>query len=569
MGVWGDMVESGLKNQYRIQSTHKDYAMSTHKHDILPTWILIPHRREIFSSIVGGMGVQHISFDKWIMIGVVLTYLEYIHRIDDTVQEAYLSFRDMWRLIYAGRKWGKEVSEKTRHNWLDYCNAVMGELKYTSIDGIHGILANEVVEKYDKYAGVWRPDGIKLNLRDIWIWERVRQKYQWVYLHDYEICCKGMFGDKVIGDMQFVNIFVKYYIAVNNYIGGNHTLTKKTLYFVFKGGRLEDMSISVKYIDRIFESAQRGVLDQLKGKPARIDTHVRQGTSKWVWTIPVNVKREDIVIKIEGRNEKITNDMVICDEVKEAGEKLHEINVENRKHIFEYRGQKVNPFMQGIFQGKRRNDGVVEMIKESYGRNYTRRNGIQALNTEERLEMTIDGNAVCEVDYKSLHPHILYAMEGIQFQGDIYALSDEFLRKSGLDGKTARKACKKMLLILINAKSKDKAMRAFKREWNENNQRKTDAYIAWLTDLYDEIVRKHDKIKGYFATGVGIKLQYMDGMLMREICYRLSQEGIGIGAVHDSVIVDRQYRDKVEKVMHDEYVKRFGGMDCPTDVKER
>ena len=540
---------------------------NTHIRENIPTWILIPHRKEIFESIVEEN--THVSFDKWIIVGAVLTYLEYMHRTNPDIEEMYLSFRDIWRLVYNGRKWGKEVSEDIRHTWLEYCSGVMEYLRKTSMDGKHGILENEIIEKYDRYAGIWRPDGIKLNLQDIWIWERVKQKHQWVYLHDYEICCKDMFGDKVINDMQFVNIFVKYWISVNNYMGFTHTLNKKTLYLAFKGGRLEDMSVSVKYIDRIFESAQRAVLDQLKGKPARIDTYTRQGTSKWEWTMMPSVKKEDIVIKIDGKHEKITGDMEISDEVMEAGKQLHRINEENGKHIFEYRGERINAFMQGIFQGKRDKNGKVEMIEGSYGRNYTRRNGIQSLNSRERLEMTIDGHPVCEVDYEALHPHMLYAMEGIQFQGDIYMLSDEFIRKSGLEVETARKACKKMMLILINAKSKDRALRAFKREWNESHQKKADEYISWLIDLYDEIVKRHDKIKKYFTTGIGIKLQYMDGILMREICDKLTSEGIGVGAIHDSVIVDKRYRDKVEKVMRDGYVKRFGSMVCPIKISEK
>lgn len=553
------------------------------------------------SLVYNEYGEHHISFDKWILIGACISYLErirlqnYWNKTDFNDKYVYLSFKDIWKMIYPGRKYDKTLSKQKKNEWLKYCADTFEYLNTTGMkyfirnwnkpNGYEEvyfkkILENDIVEEY--VNGMFNPVGIKLSVKNNEIWNRVKGKHQWVYLYNYEINSKNMFGDKIAWKMQFYNIFVKYQIFTNNYAFEHqtimrkkikeHVFNKKDLIMAFRDGYFECNSIKGEYIDRMFNSitvkslGEYNIFNRKKIKPARIKNFKRIGTSKWIWDIPDNTKGEDVLIKVNNKNWKIDeNTMLLSDEIYNAQRKVHEINQENKLHVFEFNGHRVNSKLQVIFQGEHRGKKVIIKDKK-YGRLYTRKNGVQSLKKEDRLKMTIDGEKVCEIDYSALHPHILYAMEHIDYKGDIYKLNSNFINKHKLSQEYARKAYKKMLLIMINAKSKARAINAFKVEWNEIQGQNKKKYIPWLYDLYDEISKNHYKIKKYFATGVGTELQYLDGKLMRNICQKLVRQGIAVGAVHDSVIVVKRYSKILKRIMQEEYFKMFS---FGIDVDER
>ena len=77
------------------------------------------------------------------------------------------------------------------------------------------------------------------------------------------------------------------------------------------------------------------------------------------------------------------------------------------------------------------------------GRFYAMGNSWQNIKSQARRSLTIDGEAVVELDFKNLHPAILYAEAGAEMHGDCYAI----------DG-WPRKLVKVAMLTLINAKTK-------------------------------------------------------------------------------------------------------------------
>ena len=122
--------------------------------------ILIPEIKEIH--------IGNTSFDKWIIIGSILTYLEYLRvnkQIEDIVS---ISFNEIWRICFPFRKWGKELSREKRIEWLYYCKETVEQLQGNWIN-------------YDtliKKGGL--PYGISFRVSEMTIWHKVKDKYQWV-----------------------------------------------------------------------------------------------------------------------------------------------------------------------------------------------------------------------------------------------------------------------------------------------------------------------------------------------------------------------------------------------------
>lgn len=175
-------------------------------------------------------------------------------------------------------------------------------------------------------------------------------------------------------------------------------------------------------------------------------------------------------------------------------------------------------------------------------------NGFQSLKSEERKNILINGHETIELDFSALHPHILYAMKGIQYAGDPYAFSDN------------RRAAKKALLILINAKDEKTALAAFLHEWKKDTGSDYDGDVKVL---FAKCREYHKNISDKFASDIGIRLQRLDGEMALEIAYRMQKLRVAVFPVHDSFIVDVRYRMKLKTVMQEVYKKYNLNYTCP------
>ena len=86
---------------------------------------------------------------------------------------------------------------------------------------------------------------------------------------------------------------------------------------------------------------------------------------------------------------------------------------------------------------------------------------LQSLPSKIRLKATIDGKPVGEIDFKSIHPRLLYSIEGIKLDADYDPYS--------LDESISRKDAKVIFQILVNSKSESSALRAIRREIKDGN----------------------------------------------------------------------------------------------------
>ena len=67
--------------------------------------------------------------------------------------------------------------------------------------------------------------------------------------------------------------------------------------------------------------------------------------------------------------------------------------------------------------------------------------------------------------------------------------------------------------------------------------------------MFNQLELKHPKIAKYFATGEGIKLQYIDSQIVEKVMMRLARDNIVALPVHDSFIVRMSHINDLKEEM--------------------
>lgn len=252
---------------------------------------------------------------------------------------------------------------------------------------------------------------------------------------------------------------------------------------------------------------------------------------------------------------------------------LQKVNMVNEKARIEYKEHRVLAYLYAVFYKK----------FTLYGRLHT--SGIrhyQGLAENERNEITINGDPVVELDYSGLHPRLLYAKEGIQFNDDPYSMVVES------DYKPIRTFLKKALLSLLNSGGKYVPnnrknptkwfwMNAFniaqaginQRLWSNEfintNLRLQELGITKASQIIERFIEAHKPIAHYFCNGkeTGLRIMNRDSKIALDIVNYFAKKGIPILAVHDSFIVQAKYKDELYQVMDKVYQKHSSGFTCP------
>ena len=162
---------------------------------------------------------------------------------------------------------------------------------------------------------------------------------------------------------------------------------------------------------------------------------------------------------------------------------------------------------------------------------------------DKRQEVRIRGEPVGEIDYKNLHPAILYAMAEADMPSDCYALP-------GWDP-SLRKLIKVAVLITLNAKNKSQARYAIAHnDLIEAVAEKGTEKALWKADrLIDDIKRVHAPIAHYFHCDMGAELMQLDSELAKTVMLEMGRRGEVVLPVHDSFLVRESQADTLEEVM--------------------
>lgn len=167
----------------------------------------------------------------------------------------------------------------------------------------------------------------------------------------------------------------------------------------------------------------------------------------------------------------------------------------------------------------------------SYSRGGRYYSNFQQFKSQLRLLLTIDGEEVAEIDYKSLHPSLLYQQAGlIEPEVDAYTISGY-----------PRKLVKKAFNILINRSKPAPATSSLvyflnkDREVREMVQQPINATYCQALEV---AIRKHHRqIEHFFCTSVGLELQHHDSQLCSHILdYFLVKTDRIVISVHDSYL---------------------------------
>ncbi len=194
---------------------------------------------------------------------------------------------------------------------------------------------------------------------------------------------------------------------------------------------------------------------------------------------------------------------------------------------------------------------------EQGGRLYTGREGYQSLKSGSggRKDIIINGTITVELDFSGLHPRLLYALEGEQYDADPYNCFPVQLRKFS----------KCLLLALVNAKSIGRAV-----NYGYNERYEDYELLQALEDLDTDpseminvFCETHGTIAKYFGNEIGMKLMNIDSKIALDVVEHFTKCGIPILAIHDSFIVQGHLQEELKSVMQKAYKKHSGGFDCP------
>ena len=163
----------------------------------------------------------------------------------------------------------------------------------------------------------------------------------------------------------------------------------------------------------------------------------------------------------------------------------------------------------------------------------------QEIPSEYRKYITINGKWTRELDYAGIHIRMMYAMEGEELDDslDPYELKDY---------SNHRGEVKQALNTIINAKTKQEALGSIAN--NLTLPKGRDA-----NDLYKQLEQMHPKIRHYFGTGEGIKLQHLDSKIAEIVMLELLEQGIVALPVHDSFIVRRSHMIDLNPIMREAF----------------
>jgi hypothetical protein len=174
------------------------------------------------------------------------------------------------------------------------------------------------------------------------------------------------------------------------------------------------------------------------------------------------------------------------------------------------------------------------------GRFYAQGGGWKSMKKEARKQIAIAGESVVEIDYKTLHPAILYAKAGAPLPKDCYSI----------DG-WPRPLVKIALLVLINAKNRALARLAIANHdtMAANAVPGSQEAIAAAARLIDDVKRVHRPIAWAFHADKGAELMHIDSDLAETVMHLMLRQGVVVLPVRDSFLVPASKAELLEKAM--------------------
>ena len=188
---------------------------------------------------------------------------------------------------------------------------------------------------------------------------------------------------------------------------------------------------------------------------------------------------------------------------------------------------------------------------------------IQKIKKRYRPFITINHEATQELDYKGLHPNIMYNQAGTEMEGDPYLLDVDFYNDS------MRKSVKSIFSIMSNCKSIEQAKRAIKKQVKKGKNGKKPKIILLeeldvnyqIETIINALLDKHHLIADRFFQQVpaGWALQLLDSKITMGVMLEmmLVHKAVAL-SIHDSFIVQSTYLNALKTAMVEVYKREVG-----------
>lgn len=162
-----------------------------------------------------------------------------------------------------------------------------------------------------------------------------------------------------------------------------------------------------------------------------------------------------------------------------------------------------------------------------------------------RRRLRINNEATIELDFKALHPSMLYHKRGLVAPNDPYEIP-------GLEH-IERDIRKIFLNIMLNAES-DKAVVASFTNRRSRREFPQEPVQGWKS----AIESYHAPIANYFCSAAWRHLQFLDSCIAECVMLGLAERNIGCLAIHDSFVVPASAIEVTEQLMIDAYQQVLG-----------
>lgn len=263
--------------------------------------------------------------------------------------------------------------------------------------------------------------------------------------------------------------------------------------------------------------------------------------------------KDNVILKDKSKK-KITYKMT--PHIKSMINGVKEMNTVNSGSIISLDGRDFDVQGSKIFNNSSFKDGGRTYLMGDYN--------IQGLPKELRNQITINGEAVVEVDYSALHPSIVAEIEGENLNGnDPYGI-----QIAGYNVQVLRKIAKLALIIMFNVQEDtiqrglNSASQALRTEIMKNPklsprtlfmEGKIPKETIDTKEILGALMERNYFAGDWFFQGKGLVLQHVDSNMMDFIIAHFTQRGEVAIPIHDSVIVRESLKEECYKVMEEAY----------------
>lgn len=247
---------------------------------------------------------------------------------------------------------------------------------------------------------------------------------------------------------------------------------------------------------------------------------------------------------------KVAMNYISDDEVQKMKENVLKLNTLNEKATILMK------------DGTRLSNVYSRIFNESfaYGGRFYRADILQLHHKDgqQRLDISIDGQPVVEIDYQNLHFRIAAVLENLDMEEipmDMYAsiLDDP-------SNKIERRIVKIAVNIMFNCKNTDTAKRAIQGEINsltpeekmQYNLGSARSVMALIETSYPDFIHMFCAEESF-----GRVLQNLDSHLASDVLEVFVEKEIPVLCVHDSFICAREHTTLLAVIMAEKFRKRF------------